>query len=292
MGKKANLESKSKEIIKELESIIKQVLPDVDRINAKTVGVQIKNKKIVGLGLNECGLTSFPEPIFTLKDLESLSLAQNPIKKISEKIIRLQNLQKLYLKGTGIEDILAIAPLIYSQLNEKEFKEIKNHVVPKIRKEIFPEIQHFNPYEMDFADYIPSFGKEKHPFVMFHNISTNNRIPPPNIVKILFLYILELPNYGEEDKVNWHTFFIYKDCYYKIRDYMFGDINTWTLAGLMKEEDTHKAVEGLPFLKVNPESDCVQAGKEVWEKMCDASELIIQEFDDMVLKRMSEMIVL
>jgi hypothetical protein len=71
--------------------------------------------------------------------------------------------------------------------------------------------------------YIP--GKEN--FTLgFRSVSVRNIDPPAYVMAFLFLSILKLRNFGEMEKVWWHTYFTYKGIVFLIRDYKFG---TWSL---------------------------------------------------------------
>jgi hypothetical protein len=74
-------------------------------------------------------------------------------------------------------------------------------------------IKPYKPRKEDFA-------------LRFRNISIRNTDPPAYVMAFLFLRILKFPNFGEMDKVWWHTYFTYKNIVFLIRDYKFG---TWSL---------------------------------------------------------------
>jgi hypothetical protein len=74
-------------------------------------------------------------------------------------------------------------------------------------------IEPYQPGEEDFA-------------LRFRNLSTRNIDPPAYVMAFLFLRVLGFKNFGEMDKVWWHTYFSYKNVVFMIRDYKFG---TWSL---------------------------------------------------------------
>ncbi len=74
-------------------------------------------------------------------------------------------------------------------------------------------IEPYRPGKRDFA-------------LGFRNVSVKNIDPPAYVMAFLFLRILKFPNFGEMDKVWWHTYFTYNDVVFLIRDYKFG---TWSL---------------------------------------------------------------
>jgi Leucine-rich repeat (LRR) protein len=236
MQNKSHLNQTQQEIVEKIESFIGKKLPELNQIESKSRGILIKNGEIKGLGLFDCGLTEFLESIVKISSLEMLSLSKNPIKELSQNFGELKNLVKLYLKDTEIEKFPdSFHAMLYNGFSKEDFESIKKKTLSLISQGILKDLQFFNPYEMDVSNYVSAFGQEKHPFVMFHNLISKISNLPSTIVALIFLYILELPDSGEEDKVTWHTFFTYDDYYFKIRDYLFGNIPTWTLAGLMKE---------------------------------------------------------
>ncbi len=71
----------------------------------------------------------------------------------------------------------------------------------------------------------------------FHTVSWGNYMPPAYIVELIFLGILGLPNYGEFEKIKWHTYIRYKDVCFMIRDYKFG---SWSIEVEENNETTEK----------------------------------------------------
>ncbi len=57
------------------------------------------------INLDSCGLSSIPEPIFGLKDLESLSLDHNRLRHIPKLIANLTSLKKLYLDDNHLQEL-------------------------------------------------------------------------------------------------------------------------------------------------------------------------------------------
>ncbi len=88
----------------------------------------------------------------------------------------------------------------------------------------------------DFTQFEP----ESDYFSKFKNIITGNYNPPAYIVEMLLIRILGFDNYGEMDKVSWHTFLKFKGYSFMVRDYKFG---TWTIEGLELNEDVFKIAE-------------------------------------------------
>ena len=72
-------------------------IPQVSDISWNSFGFKTENDRIVGLGLHNKGLTSFPEIIFKLTSLKVLVLDNNKLTSIPETLEKLNNLQTLNL---------------------------------------------------------------------------------------------------------------------------------------------------------------------------------------------------
>ncbi|KAK9918296.1 hypothetical protein WJX75_002936 [Coccomyxa subellipsoidea] len=57
------------------------------------------------LDLSECGLTSIPEELFALTNLEELSLAGNDLREVPEDLCKLSKLRKLQLSGNRLKTL-------------------------------------------------------------------------------------------------------------------------------------------------------------------------------------------
>ena len=91
------------EFLKNLELAIGETIPILNDIKEDSFGIQIKNKKIIGLGLANCNLTDFPEPIAQISTLEILTLMGNKIIKIPQSIGNLTSLISLNMKNNKLE---------------------------------------------------------------------------------------------------------------------------------------------------------------------------------------------
>ncbi|MFX0018561.1 MAG: hypothetical protein ACFFAF_07510 [Candidatus Hermodarchaeota archaeon] len=88
-----------------LESIIMKTFDQVYEISMDTCGIEVKNGKVIGIGLFNCGLTNFPEQILKFKSLQKLNLADNKLETIPESISELRNLKKLNLSMNKLNSI-------------------------------------------------------------------------------------------------------------------------------------------------------------------------------------------
>jgi len=98
-----NLILEEPEFLKNLELVIGETIPILDEIKEESFGIQIKDKKIIGLGLANCDITDFPDPITQISTLEILTLMGNKIIKIPESIGNLSLLISLNLRNNLLE---------------------------------------------------------------------------------------------------------------------------------------------------------------------------------------------
>ncbi len=89
--------------LKKLELSIGKTIPILNEINEDSFGIQIKAKKIIGLGLAKCDLDVFPDSISTIKTLTILTLKNNRIVKIPESVGDLNSLTSLDLSHNRLE---------------------------------------------------------------------------------------------------------------------------------------------------------------------------------------------
>ncbi|TXT58383.1 MAG: hypothetical protein BAJALOKI1v1_1670005 [Promethearchaeota archaeon] len=80
----------------------------------------------------------------------------------------------------------ALTGLAFNQITKEEFIKSKQRLEPIISNGILPHIEPYNPWKMDLNEFIPVSGKERIPFIMYHNLFTGNRSPPTMIVEFLF----------------------------------------------------------------------------------------------------------
>ena len=107
-----------KEILEELEKIIRKSIPPTAFIKVDTVGVKFEGDAIVGLGLYLCLLKALPEPLFQLGYLRNLNLNMNKLKTLPESFGHLTSLQILRLGSNQLKSL----PESFGQL--KSLKEL------------------------------------------------------------------------------------------------------------------------------------------------------------------------
>ncbi|MFX1266545.1 MAG: leucine-rich repeat domain-containing protein [Promethearchaeota archaeon] len=123
-----------------LESIIMKTFDQVYEISMDTCGIEVKNGKVIGIGLFNCGLTNFPEQILKFKSLQKLNLADNKLETIPESISELRNLKKLNLSMNKLnsipESIGKLEFLINVTLEQNQLKSLPESIgnLKKLKK--------------------------------------------------------------------------------------------------------------------------------------------------------------
>ena len=84
---------------------INKTFDQVYEISMDTCGIEVKDGKVIGIGLFNCGLTNFPEQILKFKSLQKLNLADNKLETIPESVSELRNLKKLDLSINKLNSI-------------------------------------------------------------------------------------------------------------------------------------------------------------------------------------------
>lgn len=95
-----------KKVIQSIEKLVSskiQKIDEVGKISSYKVGVSYKGKKAVALSLDKLELTSIPDLIQKLDELEYLSLANNAIGTVPGWIGKMKSLKSLILTGNKIE---------------------------------------------------------------------------------------------------------------------------------------------------------------------------------------------
>ncbi len=102
---KLGLNSEDIKVLLDLERTINKTFDQVYEISMDSCGIEVKDGKIIGIGLFNCGLTNFPDQILKFKSLQKLNLADNKLEIIPESISELRNLKKLDLSINKLNSI-------------------------------------------------------------------------------------------------------------------------------------------------------------------------------------------
>jgi Leucine-rich repeat (LRR) protein len=95
MGKIMPVKSEKVHILKELEQLIGESIPQVDEIAANTFGVKLKGKTIIGLSLISKHIMILPESFGQLISLKELEISNNKLTTLPESFGQLKALQTL-----------------------------------------------------------------------------------------------------------------------------------------------------------------------------------------------------
>lgn len=127
-----NLGIKPEEIktLLDLEKVIKKELKIIETISMDSYGITIKDNNVVGLGLYDCELENFPEPILKLQSLQKLNLAYNKLRTLPDSILNLTMLKKL---GLSLNDLTSIPDSI------GKCKSLQNIMLEENNLEKLPE---------------------------------------------------------------------------------------------------------------------------------------------------------
>ncbi|GAI97570.1 unnamed protein product, partial [marine sediment metagenome] len=80
------------DILQELENQLKKEFTLVHEVKGDTtMGFTVENKRVTGIGLQDCGLTSLPDTIGNLKSLQTLLLDGNQLTTLPESIANLSS---------------------------------------------------------------------------------------------------------------------------------------------------------------------------------------------------------
>ncbi|MBD3254074.1 MAG: hypothetical protein GF383_03235 [Candidatus Lokiarchaeota archaeon] len=102
---KKEMKKIDKEVLNLLEAYLGFQIPIVSQINYNTLGCEIRNGKITGLGLFRCGLTALPNEISRLSSLRVVNLAWNCFGIFPKSLCSINTLNNIDLIGNRIESI-------------------------------------------------------------------------------------------------------------------------------------------------------------------------------------------
>ncbi|MFX1260059.1 MAG: hypothetical protein ACFFAN_19590, partial [Promethearchaeota archaeon] len=101
MTEKFKLKPEEAKALKDLEGLIGENIPLVEKIEWTTFGVKIEGDKVVGVGLYNQGLLTLPESISNLTSLQTLYLYFNKFTTLPESVTKLESLQTLNLSNNN-----------------------------------------------------------------------------------------------------------------------------------------------------------------------------------------------
>lgn len=90
-------------VLRELENRIRRRIPIVHHIFSGTVGAEVRDGEVIGLGLYNCSLSKLPSIFGQLKSLKKLNLGANSLKTLPRSFKQLKMLQKLNLYSNKLE---------------------------------------------------------------------------------------------------------------------------------------------------------------------------------------------
>ncbi|MFX1296211.1 MAG: GTP-binding protein [Promethearchaeota archaeon] len=102
---KWGVKSAQAEILAELENIINQDIPRVNKLRGKIIGAMVEKDDLVGLALYNCGLKIAPESICQLLSLKYLDLSRNQLKELPKSFGHLTSLQELDLSNNQLKSL-------------------------------------------------------------------------------------------------------------------------------------------------------------------------------------------
>ena len=95
----ATIQAGDHEFLKALETQLNTPIPKVNEVEWDTFGFVVENQRVEQLGLYAKKLSSLPENIGNLSNLQTLILSSNQLVSLPETIGQLMNLQKVDLSG-------------------------------------------------------------------------------------------------------------------------------------------------------------------------------------------------
>ena len=91
--------------LEELEKMLGEIIPAVDKLEWDTFGFLVENGKVVEIGLIERGIRKLPENFSNLVNLKLLDLNSNKLEELPEDIGKLIQLKELYVMRNQLTKI-------------------------------------------------------------------------------------------------------------------------------------------------------------------------------------------
>ena len=149
---RSEIEEQDKISLQQLQVFCGHELQEVGSIGWDTAGYVIENHRIVGLGLNDLGLTVIPEPVLKMTALRNFYCCSNAIKTIPEVIKGLINLKNINLFGNFITSL----PVEMYKLNGLRVLNVSKNALRSIPEGIeeLPALNRFYLHENQLT-YLP-----------------------------------------------------------------------------------------------------------------------------------------
>ncbi|MFW9996900.1 MAG: leucine-rich repeat domain-containing protein [Candidatus Odinarchaeota archaeon] len=97
--------SSNKKIILDLERIIKKPLDNIETVKWNSYGYELRDEKIIGIGLYGSEITTLPDSFWELRSLEKLALVDTRLTALSSLIRNFVDLLELYIGGNGMTTV-------------------------------------------------------------------------------------------------------------------------------------------------------------------------------------------
>lgn len=132
MSDSENIKKERLDVLEEIERLIGEELPLVNKIRIHTFGKKEINGNIVGLGLYQTGIEEIPKNIGDLKHIEKLSLSNNNLTFLPKSISKIKTLKKIYLNDNEFNKF----PYQLLKLNNLEELNLNNNTLASLPQDI------------------------------------------------------------------------------------------------------------------------------------------------------------
>lgn len=132
MSNSRKIEKEQLDVLKEIEKIVGEELPVVNKIAIHTFGKKVKNGNVVGLGLYQTSIEEIPKNIGDLKNIKKLSLSNNKLNFLPKSISKIKTLKKIYLNDNNFTEfpnqLLELYNLEEINLNNNYFTSLPQEI--------------------------------------------------------------------------------------------------------------------------------------------------------------------
>lgn len=103
IGKQATFLERTNPVLFELEVLLDEVIPRVEKVSTDSFGFEANNHSILGLNISNRKLIYIPSRIFLFPNLRRLYLHNNNIKSIPKEISQTRRLELLFLHSNNLK---------------------------------------------------------------------------------------------------------------------------------------------------------------------------------------------